>query len=263
MARLKAEAGFTLVELLVAVAILGFVMAAVLGIYQVTQRSTLTATAGEDAQLVARAVLERLTTELRMINAGRSTNTGAIAAASVTSVTFLGDIDNDTLVAGSDPTLTAAATAGATTVQVSSATGFSVGELLSVVDGGVQETQSITGISGTTLTLGAGLSTSYSLGSVVRSVETVTYTYTADATGGTLTRTVGASAPEILADSIPALTFTYWDGSIPPVQITDLSTQANRDQIREVRIQITVRSQSGDLVVSRTMAVTVRPRNFF
>lgn len=263
MARLKGQAGFTLIELLVAAAMLALVIGAVVGIYQVTQRSTLFASAGEDAQLSARAVLERLATELRLINAGRGTTAGAITAASATSLTFLGDVDSDTLAAGNDATLTAAVNTGATTVQVSSATGFSVGELLSIADGAIQETQSIAGISGTTLTLGAGLSTSYPLGSIVRSVETVTYTYTAGAGGGTLTRAVGGGAPETLADNLPALALTFWDGSIPPVQITDVSTQGNRDQIREVRVQLTARSQSGDQVVSRTMAATVRPRNLF
>jgi len=92
-------------------------------------------------------------------------------------------------------------------------------------------------------------------------VETVTYTYTPAATGGTLTRTVGGTT-DTLADNISNLTFTYWDGSIPPVQITDLTTQANRDQVREIRSQITIRSQTGDQTVSRTMSATARPRNF-
>lgn len=269
MARLKAEAGYTLVEFLIVAAIIGFAMAAIVGIYQVTQRSTLFASAGEDAQLSARSVLDRLATELRMINAGRGVTTGAITGASATSIAFLGDIDSDTVAFNPGPgtwadatlTTTPQANAGATTVQVSSATGFSVGELLSIADGPISETQSITAIAGTTLTLGAGLSTWYPTGSIVRSAETVTYTYTPAAPGGTLTRTVGGTT-DTLADNISALTFTYWDGSIPPVQITDLTTQANRDQVREIRSQITVRSQTGDQTVSRTMPATVRPRNF-
>jgi prepilin-type N-terminal cleavage/methylation domain-containing protein len=265
MARLKGEAGFTLTELLIVAAILAFAMAAVVGIFQVTQRSTFFASAGEEAQLSARAILDQLARELRMINFGRSTTAGGITAASTTSITFLGDVDNDTRSAGNDATVTALADSGATTVQVSSGTGFSVGEQLSVADGPISETQSITAISGTTVTLGAGLSTYYPAGSIARSVETVTYTYTAPTspgTVGTLTRTAGGTT-ETLADNISSFQLTYWNASTPPAQITDLTTQASRDQIREIRIQITTRSRAGDQTVSRTMEVAVRPRNLF
>lgn len=264
MARFRTQQGFTLTELLIVVAVLGFVVAAVVGIFQVTQRSALFASAGQEAQTAARSVLDGLASDFRMINAGRSTSAGAITAASPTSMTFLADIDNDTLDAGgNDPVLTALADAGATTVLVSSTPGLSAGELLSVADGPISETQPIVAVSGNTVTLGAGLSTWYSAGSVVRSVETVTYTYTPTPTGGTLTRTVGGGAPQILADNIQALQFTYWDGFTPPAQIADLTTQANRDQIREIRVQITTRSHSGDQAVSRSMSVTVRPRNLY
>lgn len=271
MARFKGEAGFTLTELLIVVAILGFAMAAVLGIYQVTQRTTFFASAGEEAQLSARAVLDRLATELRMTNAGRTTTTGAVTAASATSITFLGDVDTDTVTFNSatstwtETTLTALADTGQNTLQVSSANGFSVGEVVLLADGSIRETQSITTISGNTLTVGAGLTTFYITGSIVRSIETVTYTYTpptAPATAGTLTRTAGGTT-ETLADNITTFQLTYWDGSVPPVQITDLTTQANRDQIREIRIRIITRSQTGDQTVSRAMDVTVRPRNFY
>lgn len=264
MTRLKTEEGFTLAELLIVAAILGLVMAAIVGIYQMTQRSILFASAGEDAQVAARAVLDRLATDLRLINAGRSTTAGAITAASATSMTFRADIDNDTLDgAGNEPTLSALVNTGATTVQLTSTGGFSAGELLTVADGPISETQSIIAVSGNSVTLAAGLSTWYPAGSVARSVETVTYTYTPTPTGGTLTQTAGGGPPQILADNLQALQFTYWDGSTPPAPITDLTTQGNRDQIREIRVQSTTRSQSGDQTVSRTMSVSVRPRNLF
>jgi prepilin-type N-terminal cleavage/methylation domain-containing protein len=254
------ESGYTLAELLIVIAVLGFVMAAVLGIYQTTQQSYLFATAGEDAQLTARAVLDRVVSEFRMINNGRTVSTGAITAATATSITFLADINNDTLTSsGADATLAALANAGATTVQASSASGFSVGELLYIADGAIRETQSITAVSGTTLTLGAGLGTSYPTGSIVRSVETVTYSLDA----GNLTRTVGGSGAQTIASGVPTFQITYWAGSIPPVQITDVTSQGNRDSVREIRVQLTVSSTSGDQTVQRTMQASVRPRNLF
>ncbi len=278
MAKSKAEAGFTLPEVLVVTAILGIVMSAVVGTYQVTQRSVLYASAGEDAQLTARVVLEWLTADLRLTNAGRPTASGAITAASATSITFLGDIANATLdpTTGNDATLTCAAAAGATqvvagstcpaaagTILVSSLTGFSVNRLFSIADGPIAETQAITVVTTApppTVTLGAGLAYAYSAGSIVRSVETVTYTYTATATGGTLTRTVDTTT-DTLADNIVAFQLTYWDGSMPPVQIVDTSTQANRDQIREIRVQVAVQGQVGGQIVGRGIAPAVRPRN--
>src|SRR3989442_538834 len=149
VARAKGDAGFTLIELMVAVAIMGLVMTAILALFLVTQRSIFFATAGADAQEAARAVLDRLVAALRLINAGRPTPGGAITAASATSITSLADIDNDPIDAsGNDATLAVTANAGATTVNVSSATGFSVGEILSIADGSTAETQSITNVSG-------------------------------------------------------------------------------------------------------------------
>ena len=273
--RHASEAGFSLVELLVTMAILGLMMAAVLGIYTVTQRSMLIATAAEDAQSVARSTLDRLLTDLRLINAGRGTPSGAIlAGSSATSIVFLGDVDNDTLDAfGNDATLAAAAAAGAKTVTVSSATGFSVNEWFSVANGATSETQLITGVAGTTLTLGAGLTNSYPVGSIVRSVETVTYAW--DPASGALCRNVGGLCVVPFPNNLTIATiatnppgfqlFTYWtswNGPIPPAQITDLSTQLNRDLIREIRVTITGQARMGDQTRARTMSASVRPRNF-
>ncbi|MFQ5899102.1 MAG: PilW family protein [Candidatus Methylomirabilia bacterium] len=253
------EAGFTLTEMLLVTAVLGLVLAAVLGVYQVSLRSYLFTTAGETAQLSGRAVVDRIASEFRLINNSRSVSPGAITAATATTITFLAEINNDTLdAAGADATLTAPANAGDTEAQVSSAAGFSAGELLYVADGAISENQVITGIAGTTLTLGASLDASYPAGSVARSVETVTYTL--DGTG-TLRRQVGGGGAQPLASGVTAFQITYWTGVTPPVEITDLTTQVNRDRVRELRVTLTSTAQSGDQTVSRTFRASVRPRN--
>ena len=259
------EAGFSLAELLVVVAILGLVMAAVVGIYQTTQSSTFVAAAGEDAQVVARAVLDQVASDLRLINASRSTATGAITAATATSITFLGDIDASTIIGGTDATLAARAKQGDTTVSVTSSAGFSVGDQFYVDDGAVYENQPIVGIAGNALTLGGGLGTWYSQGSIVRSVKTVTFAW--DAATGTLCRSVSGPclapfAPNlIIASGVTNFRLTYWAGAIPPNEILDLTTQANRDRVREIRAQITTQSRAGDRTVGRVMAISAKPRN--
>lgn len=109
----KAE-GYTLVELLIVMAIVGMVAAAILGVYQVSQDIYIRATALEDAQLGARAGLDRMASELRLIGSywvGAPCglpNCPAITAATATSITFLADVDADTLnAAGQEITLTA------------------------------------------------------------------------------------------------------------------------------------------------------------
>ncbi|MFQ5519902.1 MAG: PilW family protein [Candidatus Methylomirabilia bacterium] len=255
----SSEAGFTMTEMLVVTAVLGLVLAAVLGIYQVSLRSYLFAMAGEQAQLSGRAGLDRIASELRLINNGRSASSGAITAATPTSITFLADINNDTLdAAGNEATLTALANLGDTTVQISSAAGFSVGELLYVADGSSSENKAITAIAGNTLTLGAGLDSWYPAGSIVRSVETVSYSL--DGTG-TLRRQVGGGGAQPLTSGVTAFQITYWNEVTPPVEITDLSAQVSRDQVRELRLQLTTAARSGDQMVSRTLRAGVKPRN--
>ena len=270
------DAGFTLAELLVTIAVLGLIMAAVLGIYTVTQRSTFVGTAAEDAQVVTRVTLEKIVTDLQLINAGRPTSAGAILTATSTSLTLLGDVDNDTLDAGgNNATLTKDLGTADGKAMVSSTQGFAVGELLSVQyfgtpklmsSGAISETRQITSISGPNVFFALpALSNSYpKVGSIVRSVETVAYDYT-NVAGGTLTRTmvgvIPALLPDTLATNCPTFQLTYWQGSVPAVQIPNPNTQALRNQIKEIRISLACRAQSGDQTALRTMTATVRPRN--
>ncbi len=270
--RRGAQAGFTLVELLIVAAVLGFAMAAVFGIYQVTQRAALYARSGEDAQSSARALLDRVAADLRMMNAARpipappSTPTGFVTAASGTAITFLGDIESDTLDAGrNDATLAVPADAGATTIQVSSAGGFAVGETLYVEDGTIEETVPISGVSGTTLTLGAGLGTWYPAGAIARSVERVTWAW--DPGSGTVCRSLGGActapypADLVVATGVTDFQITYFDAGGNAISAADLGTQAGRDSIRRVGVAVTITVGEGDQRVSRRMEIQVRPRS--
>jgi uncharacterized protein len=64
-------------------------------------------------------------------------------------------------------TLTAAAAGAATTISVTSATGFANGDTITLTQGATTETATIAGIAGTTITLSAGLTNAYPIGATV------------------------------------------------------------------------------------------------
>ena len=254
----RPDAGYSLAELLVATALVGLLMGAVFGVYEISQRQYGIASAGEEALLFARTALERIASDLRMAGAGWTRSDGIFLAASSTTISFLGDINGDTLDSRErDATLDADAPLGATTVRVSSGEGFSKGDFLQIADGAIQENRLITAVAGRSLTLAAGLSTHYPAGSSVRSVETVTYSLD---TGGILRRTVGGSRAQPFANRVQSFTLTYWDGSDPPVPLIPAS-QADRDRIRQITVKLTVLVPSGGSSVARTIESSVRPRN--
>jgi prepilin-type N-terminal cleavage/methylation domain-containing protein len=258
----RGDAGFSLAELLVAIAILGMMMAAIFVTLEVSQKTWTRATSVEEAQLGARAVLERMATEMRLIGshyAGAAGGGTAITAATATSITFRGDMDADTVTsAGDEATTTAATSATPPHVTVSAATGFCPNEILSIARGATREVGTISSISGTGLTLAASLATTFASGSTVRSVETVSYTY--NPADGTLTRSqtasrdsagVCTSPSDAVLSNVVGLTLEYF-------QSDGTTTAATPALIREIRINLTTRGTDGS---RRTMTARVRPRS--
>lgn len=232
------------------------VAAAVFWVYDVSQKTYIRASSLEDAQLGARAGVDRMASEFRLIGAYWVGVTGAgsaITAASATSVTFVGDIDADTVSAGVETALSADASAG-TTISVSAATGFNtysstaLNDYVYVAYGATREVRQLSKVSGTTLTLSAALTSSYLKDSVVRSVETVTYTF--DSKASTITRKLGGGDAETLVDNVTDLTLKYFDSS--SAETSDLSL------IQEIQISLTTKGSDGSL---RTLSSRVRPRN--
>ena len=254
------DSGYSLAELLVATAAAGLLMAGVFGVYQASQQSYGVATAQEEALIVGRAALDRMASDLRTLGAGWVKPGGAILSASPTDITFLADVNSDTLDSeGIDLTLAEDALSGSTVVRVSASRGFSREEFLQVADGAVMENRLVTSVAGRTLTLQSGLSTSYPAGSLIRSVETVSYALDA---GGTLRRTVGGSGAQPQAKGVRSLMLRYWDDGDPPREIFP-TTQADRDGIRQITVRLTVLLTGGGSSVSRTIEASVRPRNLF
>ena len=260
MGTLTSDSGYSLAELLVATATAGLLMAGVFGVYQASQQSYGVASAQEEALIFGRAALDRMASDLRTLGAGWAKPGGAILSASPTNITFLADVNGDTLDSqGVDATLAENAPSGATVVLLSSGRGFSPWEFLQVADGAVMENRLVTQVAGRTLTLESGLSTSYPAGSIVRSVETVSYALDA---GGTLRRTVGGSGAQPLAYGVRSLALRYWDDGDPPREIVP-TTQADRDGIRQITVKLTVALPGGGSSPARTIEASVRPRNLF
>jgi len=262
MSRGAGDTGYTLVELLIVTAILGLVAAAIGGVYQVSVQAYTRSASLEDAQLGARSGLERMITEFRLIGAFWNGATGAgtaITAATATSITFMADVNGDTVINGAE--MTVSSNPNSTTVVVNSsatnvASSFDVyqtaalNDYLYIANGASREVSQISGVSGSTLTLATALSNSYPTTAIVRSVETVTYNF--DAAASSLTRSVGGSGNDTIVDNVTGLTLTYFDANgavLNPVTLT---------LIREIQISLTTQGSDGS---RRTMTSRVRPRN--
>lgn len=300
MTRFTREAGFTLMELMIVVAILAMIAAAILGVYQVSQAIYIRSASLEDAQLSARAGLDRMAIELRLAGAYVSGavnpfSIDVITAASSTSVTFRGDVNGDTLNSAGDEIKVNTAYSSGTSLAADRATGIdgknpfcsppsdaascptpTLPKYIYVLNGARREVGQIasTYTSGTDLTLAVpagatdALVYNYPVGSIVRTVETVTYTLTAYASCPTplpsisgmscLTRSVDGGAAQTLVENVTVtgLTLTYYDSA--GAAIADTSTQANRNTIREISISLTTQGNDGS---RRTMTSRVRPRS--
>lgn len=260
--RLRSEEGFSLVELLVGIALVGIISLSATQLIRVCMQTFAQATSLESSQTGTRAGLNGIAADLRYLGSYFNGLTGAgtsITSATSTSLTFRGDVDGNTLDAnGNETTLAAAAAAGATQVTVSSATdpngspSFGAGGWLYVGGGTTREVVQITGVSGTVISFAQpGLSKSYPVGSIVRSVETITYTFNASPTA-TLTRSVNGATGSVLVDHVSGVVFTYYDGANPA------ATTATLSAIRQVNVSVTVTQSDGK---SRTMATRIRPIN--
>lgn len=279
------QAGFSLAEVLIVVAVLGFAMTAVVGIYQITQKTTLIATAGEDAQVQARAVLAQLGADLRLINAGRAavapTAAGAITAASQTTLTFLADTHGGLNPSGNLISLSSAVAAGVTSVTLNDATNINCGASITLADGPIAEshTTASTGCkTGNAVTLGQATFTDYPAGAYVNGVDTAYWSW--DSGTQYLCRKVNTACGgtpsawdpdnDIIATGVTSFQLTYLDSANACLSALASCTgygttnaTNNRDLIRAIRVRITIRSQSGDQQVSRAMEVSMRPRNLF
>lgn len=280
------ERGFSLPELLIAIALLGMMMAAVFGILDVSQKSYTRSSSMEEIQTGVRGVMDRLASELRLMgskvvaaenttisnttataaNWNLTSTTAVIAFQDMTSsrIRFRGDVDGNSLSSNTDVTASAAVASGATTVTVTSGSGFATNRRLYIADGMMREVRPITGVSGNTLTVSPSFANAYAAGALVRSIEDVMWEYCSaskdlrrlspSGSNTTLCGTAPTDTETLLTD-VEAMTFTYYDYAGAAITVGTTSAALS---LREIEVSITVSGTGGN---RRGMKFRVLPRS--
>jgi prepilin-type N-terminal cleavage/methylation domain-containing protein len=268
MKRVTETEGYSLVELLIVLAIAGLIGGAIFEVYRVSQDTYIRASSLEAAQVGARAGLDRMANELRLIGSywvGANGAGNAITNAASDSITFMANVDNvDALSVsnGAEATTSAAATGTSVPLNLSTTAtadafrvyaNLALNDYIYIANGGSRDVRQIASLTLSTINLNpppaSPLSFTYPVGSIVRDVKTITYARNAGA--NTLTRRQGGANADPIVDNVTGLTFTYFrsDGVTPT---TDPAL------IREIRIDLTVQNSDG---TARYMTTRVKPRS--
>lgn len=263
------ERGFTLAELLVTVAILGLIMAAVLGVQITSSTMFLRGENQAEAQQAARAAM-LIEEDLRMVGYGcpdlgcptpppGGTQQTLTAASYITtapasaSITFWADTLNVST------TLSAAVAAGAGTLPVVDSIGIQVNDRVYIHNGATWETKVVTTKVGNDLTV-SSLTNGYPQGAQVGRPRQITYSF--DGATGTLTKDAGdGNGAQTLATGMTGLAFTFFDANDAP--ITPTNPVGAPSTIRRIEIQATTQSAqaSGGGASTYQIKTNVRPRN--
>lgn len=248
------QRGFTLVELLVAIAILGLVMAALLTMYMTGTTIGLTGENKAEAQQTARAAA-LMEEDLRLAGYGYPPPPQlppTITNASPTLITFWADVAN------ASTTLTATANAGGAVLNVVTTAGINAGDTIYLINWNQWQTRTVTGVGATTITLAAGPATAYPAGSQVGRPRSITYSW--NAATQTLFKDAGdGTGLQPLATGIQAFQLTYFDAN--ENQILPANLLANLANIRRIAITLTAQSAAALNRGTFTINSTVRPRN--
>lgn len=255
--------GFTLVELLVTLAILGMMMATVVTVYMTGNTIGTTGENKAEAQQGARAAM-LVEEELRLVGYGVPSSQGKFPAASPAAVTFWADVLNVST------TLSGDVASGNTTLNVLSAAGIVGGDTVYLINGDCSAAVSVKAVDvpAKTITVNAWNVPSatcltppvpaFPRGSQVGRPRQVTYSWNAGTT--TLSKDAGDGTGLLpLATGIQNLQFRYFDTG--DVEILPANLNANLANIRRIQIQVTAQSAAAEHRGTFTMTSSVRPRN--
>jgi len=243
--------GFTLTELLVTLAIMGLVMAALVGVQVSGNTLVLTGENQAQAQQAARTAM-LMEEDLRLVGYGYPPALTAITGASQTSITFWADLNNVST------TLSAALAAGAKTFTVAGGLGINPNDTIYLVNGSSSDALTVKTAVGTTITVNTGPVNAYPTGALVGRPLPVTYSWA----GSTLSKDPGdGTGSQALATGVQVQQFSYFDTTDTAILTSNLA--ANLANIRRVAITMTAKSTAPNPCNARSFTVTtyVRPRN--
>jgi prepilin-type N-terminal cleavage/methylation domain-containing protein len=252
---LRGEQGYSLVELMIAVALLVIAGGAVFNVYRTSHTIALTGENKAEAQQGARGGILQIEEELRLTGYGYPPANTAFASASTTSVSFWADLTN------TSTTLSAAVNSGGTafTINPSPGTSIAVGDQVYLINQGQADPVfTVSAVSGNTITVsGAGASTGYPIGSMLGRPRQITYAYNGT---NTVTRDPGdGTGAQTAFTGVSAFSLTYFDNT--DTQIAAANLAANLANIRRVVISMTVQSTAALNRGTFSLSSSVRPRN--
>ena len=243
--------GFTLTELLVTLAVMGLVMAALVGVQVSGNTLVLTGENQAQAQQAARTAM-LMEEDLRLVGYGYPPALTAITAASQTSITFWADLNNVST------TLSAALAAGGKTFTVAGGLGINPNDTIYLVNGSTSDALTVKTVVGTTITVNTGPANAYPAGALVGRPLPVTYSWA----GTTLSKDPGdGTGSQALATGVQVQQFSYFDTTDTAILASNVT--ANLANIRRVAITMTAQSTAPNPCNARSFTVTtyVRPRN--
>jgi type II secretory pathway pseudopilin PulG len=257
---LENRKGFTILEILMAV---GLMFIIIMGVYLAYQLSSSSMESGEkkmEIQQNIRAGLDFMMREIRGIGKGLPVeipNRFRILEANSSRISFL-SADGNRLVA----TLPSPASAGSTTISVSSSSEISGNDMVCIVGGGKGEINVVSSVSGTNITLKYELLNGYPSGANIYKLENPSrIAYGIDLAEGQLTRGSdgdlrgnirGGMQPVV--DGVSSLSFQYYDSDgkeLEPLPLNDSS----RDLVRRIKVSMTIGGYK--------LSSDIKPRNLF
>jgi prepilin-type N-terminal cleavage/methylation domain-containing protein len=249
--------GFTLVELLMTLAILGVVMAGLLTVYEAGVSIGRAGTNRTEAQQSARATMS-IDERLRLAGYGYPRTLPTFTAATPASMTFWADLRNASTI------LMADLNAGNATLTVSDASRINAGNTIFLIKGDQSQQLTVTAVTsdgnpGTndTITVAAGPTALYERGTLVGRPRQITYSW--DAQTQRLSMNAGdGTGLQPLVEGAQNLQFQYFDTG--DAAIAGAALAANLGNIRRIVITMTAQAGTGN-PATFTVTSSVRPRN--